>query len=125
MAKSKSEQASKKEKRSQKKTSRVKKVAKKARKEDKVGQASGSAAAPARTKRTRRTKNSKPSEGKQGLCTNYLCRKTWDTTWRKGPLGPRTLCNACGLQYIKIVSSRGSGVTNSSASASASDDQKK
>ncbi|KAI9341159.1 hypothetical protein BDR26DRAFT_971446 [Obelidium mucronatum] len=35
------------------------------------------------------------------------CRQCGSTTspeWRKGPLGPKTLCNACGLAYSKMQS---------------------
>lgn len=38
--------------------------------------------------------------------TNLICQKcgTSDTPeWRKGPEGPNSLCNACGLQYAKRV----------------------
>jgi len=38
--------------------------------------------------------------------TNLVCQKcgTSDTPeWRKGPEGPNSLCNACGLQYAKRV----------------------
>ncbi len=26
--------------------------------------------------------------------------------WRAGPLGPKTLCNACGVRYMKTVKPR-------------------
>lgn len=29
------------------------------------------------------------------------CHTTTTPEWRRGPLGPRTLCNACGLRYAK------------------------
>lgn len=32
------------------------------------------------------------------------CKAKSSPEWRRGPMGPRTLCNACGLVYIKIVS---------------------
>ncbi|KAH9992764.1 hypothetical protein BJV74DRAFT_395965 [Russula compacta] len=31
------------------------------------------------------------------------CNATSTPEWRRGPLGPRTLCNACGLVYAKLV----------------------
>ncbi|KAK0667797.1 hypothetical protein QBC41DRAFT_323210 [Cercophora samala] len=34
-----------------------------------------------------------------GKC--YNCDCTESTEWRKGPEGPKTLCNRCGLQYSK------------------------
>lgn len=36
----------------------------------------------------------------------YLCHdcgRTDSPEWRKGPAGPKTLCNACGLRYAKKV----------------------
>lgn len=32
-----------------------------------------------------------------------LCQTSDTPEWRKGPNGPRTLCNACGLRYSKQV----------------------
>ncbi|KAL4336142.1 hypothetical protein GQ457_07G043560 [Hibiscus cannabinus] len=34
-------------------------------------------------------------------CTNYNCKTNDTPMWRKGPLGPKTLCNACGIKYRK------------------------
>lgn len=34
------------------------------------------------------------------------CQATSTPEWRKGPTGPRTLCNACGLLYAKICRKR-------------------
>ncbi|KAH7543616.1 hypothetical protein FEM48_Zijuj02G0202700 [Ziziphus jujuba var. spinosa] len=34
-------------------------------------------------------------------CTNYNCATRTTPMWRKGPLGPKTLCNACGIKYRK------------------------
>ncbi|KDN39311.1 hypothetical protein K437DRAFT_259097 [Tilletiaria anomala UBC 951] len=31
------------------------------------------------------------------------CRADDSPEWRKGPSGPRTLCNACGLHYSKLI----------------------
>ncbi|KAJ1419974.1 Zinc finger, GATA-type [Sesbania bispinosa] len=44
------------------------------------------------------------------FCTNYYCKTRKTPLWRKGPLGPKTLCNACGIYYVKHVKSRGSGI---------------
>lgn len=35
------------------------------------------------------------------------CQATETPEWRRGPLGPRTLCNACGLVFAKLVSHPG------------------
>lgn len=32
------------------------------------------------------------------------CGATETPEWRRGPMGPRTLCNACGLVFAKLVS---------------------
>ncbi|OMP03460.1 hypothetical protein COLO4_10405 [Corchorus olitorius] len=34
-------------------------------------------------------------------CTNYNCGTNNTPMWRKGPLGPKTLCNACGIKHRK------------------------
>ncbi|KAJ0020658.1 hypothetical protein Pint_31285 [Pistacia integerrima] len=34
-------------------------------------------------------------------CTNYNCNTNDTPMWRRGPLGPKTLCNACGIKYRK------------------------
>ncbi|GMY16147.1 putative GATA transcription factor 22 [Fagus crenata] len=34
-------------------------------------------------------------------CTNYNCGTNNTPMWRKGPLGPKSLCNACGIRYRK------------------------
>lgn len=34
------------------------------------------------------------------------CKATATPEWRRGPLGPRTLCNACGLVYAKMLKKR-------------------
>jgi hypothetical protein len=38
-------------------------------------------------------------KGKRTTCLNCGCHQT--PQWRCGPLGPRTLCNACGVRYKK------------------------
>ena len=43
----------------------------------------------------------KPLDRKNLIC--YHCSSNITPEWRKGPLGRNTLCNACGLQYAKIV----------------------
>ncbi|KZT70783.1 hypothetical protein DAEQUDRAFT_166268 [Daedalea quercina L-15889] len=34
------------------------------------------------------------------------CNATSTPEWRRGPMGPRTLCNACGLVYAKLIKKR-------------------
>ncbi|KAN0094295.1 hypothetical protein V8E55_002582, partial [Tylopilus felleus] len=36
-----------------------------------------------------------------GKC--HLCNIRETPKWRRGPDGPWTLCNACGLSYAKLV----------------------
>ncbi|KAF8891182.1 hypothetical protein BD779DRAFT_1513708 [Infundibulicybe gibba] len=45
----------------------------------------------------KKLKKSHPSE--QYVC--ITCGRTDSPEWRKGPLGPKTLCNACGLRWAK------------------------
>ncbi|CEG78757.1 Putative GATA zinc finger domain-containing protein 10 [Rhizopus microsporus] len=33
----------------------------------------------------------------------HSCQSTETPEWRKGPLGPRTLCNACGLSKFRYM----------------------
>ncbi|KAL6307224.1 hypothetical protein BKA93DRAFT_94969 [Sparassis latifolia] len=37
------------------------------------------------------------------------CGATSTPEWRRGPMGPRTLCNACGLVYAKLIKKRSRG----------------
>ncbi|KAH9961200.1 hypothetical protein BGW80DRAFT_1438779 [Lactifluus volemus] len=39
--------------------------------------------------------------GEQYICNT--CGRTDSPEWRKGPRGPKTLCNACGLRWAKKV----------------------
>ncbi|TCD71797.1 hypothetical protein EIP91_003140 [Steccherinum ochraceum] len=45
---------------------------------------------------------SHPAEGQ----TCLGCNATSTPEWRRGPMGPRTLCNACGLVYAKLIKKR-------------------
>lgn len=38
-------------------------------------------------------------------CSPWLTLFPWQVTpvWRAGPYGPKTLCNACGVRYMKQV----------------------
>ncbi|KZV96182.1 hypothetical protein EXIGLDRAFT_765562, partial [Exidia glandulosa HHB12029] len=50
---------------------------------------------------------------KQLVCSD--CGRTDSPEWRKGPLGPKTLCNACGLRYSKKRNEVAGGGAGSSA----------
>ena len=41
-------------------------------------------------------------KSRKGLC--LTCNETHSPEWRKGPQGPATLCNACGLRWKKLNS---------------------
>ncbi|TFK54670.1 hypothetical protein OE88DRAFT_1653099 [Heliocybe sulcata] len=47
----------------------------------------------------RRKKLKKTHLGDQHVCVT--CGRTDSPEWRKGPQGPKTLCNACGLRWAK------------------------
>jgi len=49
----------------------------------------------------RRKKPKKSFGGEQYICNT--CGRTDSPEWRKGPHGPKTLCNACGLRWAKKV----------------------
>ncbi|KAL5511317.1 WC2 [Sanghuangporus vaninii] len=44
-------------------------------------------------------KKQKKGNGQQYVCVT--CGRTDSPEWRKGPRGPKTLCNACGLRWAK------------------------
>ncbi|KAH9943844.1 hypothetical protein B0H21DRAFT_695152 [Amylocystis lapponica] len=43
------------------------------------------------------------------------CSATSTPEWRRGPMGPRTLCNACGLVYAKLIKKRNRDFTRGRA----------
>ncbi|KAF7728566.1 Histone-Lysine N-Methyltransferase ash1l [Apophysomyces ossiformis] len=51
----------------------------------------------------------------KGCCS--LCNATSTSLWRKGPAGPRTLCNACGLRWAKWQQESGTMTTTTSSRA--------
>lgn len=53
---------------------------------------------------TERRKKPKQDDGDH-VCTD--CGRVDSPEWRKGPLGPKTLCNACGLRWAKKVKRKG------------------
>ncbi|CAK5273636.1 unnamed protein product [Mycena citricolor] len=50
------------------------------------------------------------------------CQATSTPEWRRGPMGPRTLCNACGLVYAKLVKKRLRGEAGAGPSGSRGQD---
>ncbi|OAX39362.1 hypothetical protein K503DRAFT_716568, partial [Rhizopogon vinicolor AM-OR11-026] len=50
---------------------------------------------------TRRKRIRKVHAAEQYVCVT--CGRTDSPEWRKGPQGPKTLCNACGLRWAKQV----------------------
>ncbi|TBU47529.1 hypothetical protein BD309DRAFT_988001 [Dichomitus squalens] len=50
----------------------------------------------------RQSENPPATEGQ----TCLGCSATSTPEWRRGPMGPRTLCNACGLVYAKLIKKR-------------------
>lgn len=50
------------------------------------------------------------------------CDATSTPEWRRGPLGPRTLCNACGLVYAKMLKRRSREANAAKAGAHKSQD---
>lgn len=52
----------------------------------------------------KKKKKPKPEDGDY-VCTD--CGRVDSPEWRKGPLGPKTLCNACGLRWAKKVKRNG------------------
>ncbi|KAL9937510.1 hypothetical protein V8E36_003919 [Tilletia maclaganii] len=63
----------------------------------------------------RKPKKMRTEEGDH-VCTD--CGRVDSPEWRKGPLGPKTLCNACGLRWAKKIKRKG-GDPNATASAMA------
>ncbi|KAI0705908.1 hypothetical protein BC835DRAFT_1314125 [Cytidiella melzeri] len=66
-----------------------------------------------------RKKNKRATGTEMYVCTK--CGRTDSPEWRKGPNGPKTLCNACGLRWAK--SNRGPKEPSSAVSASSRNSQ--
>jgi hypothetical protein len=42
-------------------------------------------------------------DGPQRMCLNEYCKSPFESPqWRRGPLGPGTLCNACGTRFARM-----------------------
>lgn len=50
-------------------------------------------------------KKRRNEDDQERICTD--CGRTDAPEWRKGPRGPKTLCNACGLRWAKANKSQG------------------
>ncbi|MCO5590294.1 hypothetical protein L7F22_044263 [Adiantum nelumboides] len=63
---------------------------------------------------------SKYSKRSRALVPRYciLCSANSSPEWRRGPNGPRTLCNACGLFYAKTLRKKKRAQGNDAASVS-------
>ncbi|KAI8887526.1 hypothetical protein K501DRAFT_330551 [Backusella circina FSU 941] len=55
-----------------------------------------------RTLKQRRLYPALPEPRQHPPAQCHSCKSMDTPEWRKGPLGPRTLCNACGLIWIKL-----------------------
>ena len=66
--------------------------------------------------RNREDKKKKLKVADEYVCTD--CGTLDSPEWRKGPNGPKTLCNACGLHYAKLT--RKQTGANKAGSASSS-----
>ncbi|WCJ19238.1 GATA transcription factor 29 [Euphorbia peplus] len=66
---------------------------------------SGSSSSSSSSRSSRRTESRRHHSGTyidiNKRCTNSRCNTNDTPMWRKGPLGPKTLCNACGIKYRK------------------------
>jgi len=66
----------------------------------------------------------RPAHMDKSMLFCHFCGRKETPEWRKGPAGPATLCNACGLQWAKKVrAQRNSNSSRSSATTSVQDTQ--
>ena len=63
-------------------------------------------------------RRSRPHNVVQRYC--HSCNATETPEWRRGPDGARTLCNACGLHYAKLVRKQKTAAQSSSTLSSVS-----
>ncbi|KAJ7194150.1 hypothetical protein GGX14DRAFT_586965, partial [Mycena pura] len=66
--------------------------------------ATGAAARGAGAAKSEYRKRSRATPPAARKCHSCQTRETPE--WRRGPDGVRTLCNACGLQYVKLLRKR-------------------
>ena len=64
----------------------------------------------------------RPAHMDKSMLFCHFCGRKETPEWRKGPAGPATLCNACGLQWAKKVrAQRNSTASRSSTTSSVQD----
>jgi len=51
----------------------------------------------------------RPAHMDKNMLFCHFCGRKDTPEWRKGPAGPATLCNACGLQWAKKMRAQRSG----------------
>ncbi|KAI8967908.1 putative white-collar-1a protein [Mycotypha africana] len=62
--------------------------------------------------RKQKKKSNKPSATESEIPKMCVeCQRTDSPEWRKGPNGPKELCNACGLRYAKSLAAKKSDTT--------------
>ncbi|CAO1622048.1 unnamed protein product [Sympodiomycopsis kandeliae] len=66
-----------------------------------AGGSSSPSAADGSNSSAKKKKGKAQDDDEDRVCTD--CGRTDSPEWRKGPLGPKTLCNACGLRYAKKI----------------------
>jgi len=59
----------------------------------------------------------RPAHMDKNMLFCHFCGRKETPEWRKGPSGPATLCNACGLQWAKKVRAQRSSPSTSKTSA--------
>jgi len=60
----------------------------------------------------------RPAHMDKNMLFCHFCGRKETPEWRKGPSGPATLCNACGLQWAKKIRAQRSSSSSSSSSSS-------
>lgn len=84
---------------------------------DSVGTSTSSVASSARRSKAKRRVTKR--EGEAPACLG--CGRYSTAEWRRGPTGPRTLCNACGLLFAKMAKLRKLESASNDDSTDASD----
>ncbi|CAO1636015.1 unnamed protein product [Jaminaea pallidilutea] len=84
---------------------------------DSVGTSASSVASSARRSKAKRRVTKR--EGEAPACLG--CGRYSTAEWRRGPTGPRTLCNACGLLFAKMAKLRKLESASNDDSTDASD----